>query len=307
MSSPSRALVIVSGGAAHSPFTTPDAACRGGLPAGTTDTFLREGLLAAGHEVFTAPAHVGAGQALADEAEPGFSAPPEVLPAEVTINSAGTIDGAGHHLAGFLALLSQRYGYTSFDLVAHSMGGLFSRAALRVLRDTASPLCVRSLTSIGTPWTGSFAAEVEAGQRDPADLAGDPRFAAVLAGFSAEAASAPRDGAAEQVTSGYLTGADGWNARQAGLLDGLTVTLVGGAAFTADGPPSAWPNDGLVSLRSALAQDVPASVLPHRVTHTFDDVHSLFFAGQFGVPVERALTWDPAVLAVVADAVAREV
>lgn len=308
MSSSDRAVVIVSGGAAVSPFTTPDAACTVGLPAGNTGTFLREGLLASGLDVFTCPAMTGQGRAVADTEWRGFEAPPEVLPGELTVNSVGSIDAAGASLARFLGFLAERHGYGSFDLVGHSMGGLFSRAALRVLRDAGSPLAVRSLTTIGTPWTGSFAAAYALGDLDLAGVGGDPRFEGVLASFAEEAAATPPDGASEQVTGRYLAGPGGWNARQAGLLDGLTVTLVAGDAF---GPHRAegasrqlWPNDGLVALDSALAADVPASVLPHRATHTVPDAHSIFFAEQFGLPWERALTWDPAVLDLVRAALA---
>lgn len=308
MSSAGRAVVIVSGGAAVSPFTTPDSACAVGLPAGNTGTFLREGLLGCGFEVFTAPATTGPGTAASDTLWRGFEQPPEVLPAGLTVNSVGPIDEAGAALAAFLGLLAGRYGYAGFDLVAHSMGGLFGRAALRVLRDAGSAPVIHSLTTIGTPWTGSFAADHLLGDLDPEEAGGDPGVEAVLAGFAAEAAATPPGGASEQVTRRHLAGPDGWNARQAGRLDGLTVTLVGGDAF---GPHRAegasrrlWPNDGLVALDSALAVDVPTSVLPHRSTHTFADVHSIFFADQFGLPWERALTWDPAVLAVVADTLA---
>lgn len=53
---------------------------------------------------------------------------------------------------------------------------------------------------------------------------------------------------------------------------------------------------------SALASSVPATVLPNRTLHQFADVHSIYFADRFGLPWETALTWDPAVLAVVAAA-----
>lgn len=302
MSSADRAVVIVAGGAASSPFTTPDAVCRARLPAGNTATFLREGLLAAGHQVFSAPATLGPGTADADLDWQGFADPPEVLPANVTVNSVGTIDAAGASLARFLGLLAERYGYRTFDLVGHSMGGLFSRAALGVLRDEASALTVRTLTTIGTPWTGSFPADYVAGDLTLDSLGGDGRIEAVLLGFAKEVAAFPSGGVVTQVTRGYLAGPGGWNARQAGILDGPRVTLIGGDAFRAVGDRQVWPSDGLVSLDSALAADVPASVLPERTAHTFEDVHSIFFAEQFGLPWERALTWDPDVLAVVVDA-----
>ena len=36
------------------------------------------------------------------------------------------------------------------------MGGLYSRAATRVLATTNSVVKIRSLTTIGTPWQGSY-------------------------------------------------------------------------------------------------------------------------------------------------------
>ena len=63
----SRAVVIMSGGGAVSPFTTPTQACSsddGFLEAGNTDTALRESLLAAGKQVYTAPAMVPWGTAV---------------------------------------------------------------------------------------------------------------------------------------------------------------------------------------------------------------------------------------------------
>jgi pimeloyl-ACP methyl ester carboxylesterase len=303
MSPAVRAVVIVSGGATTSPFTTPDAACRGGLPAGSADTFLREGLIAAGLDVFTSPAKAGPGTADADPEPPGFSRPPEVLTEEFTVNSLGGIDTAGVHLASFLCLLADRYGYTRFDLVGHSMGGLFSRAAIAALRASCSALQVRTLTTIGTPWTGSFVADAAAGQRDRGELAGDPRFAAVLDDFITEVAAIAPGGASQEVTSAFLTGADGWNARQAGVLDGIGVTAVGGDVFAGGGPAETWPNDGLVSLHSALAGGVPADVVANPVRHAVPDVHSIFFAERFRLPWERAITWDPAVLSIVRDAV----
>lgn len=297
-----RAVVIVSGGATTSPFTTPDAACRGGLPAGSAGTFLREGLIAAGLDVFTSPAKAGRGTADADPERPGFSRPPEVLPEAFTVNSLGGIDAAGVHLASFLCLLADRYGYGGFDLVGHSMGGLFSRAAVAALQASCSALQVRTLTTIGTPWTGSFVADAAAGQRDPGELRRDPRFAAVLDDFVAELAAISPGGASREVTSGFLTGADGWNSRQAGVLDGIGVTTVGGDVFVSGGSPQMWPNDGLVSLHSALARGVSADVVSNPARHVVSDVHSIFFAERFGLPWERAITWDPAVLSIVRDA-----
>jgi triacylglycerol lipase len=89
------------------------------------------------------------------------------------------------------------------------------------------------------------------------------------------------------------------------VLDGIAVTLVAGTHFAAgDSPATLWPHDGIVSRRSARGDLVPDAVLPRRTVHDVDDVHSVFFADAFGLEWTRALTWDPAVLALVEDALA---
>lgn len=84
------------------------------------------------------------------------------------------------------------------------------------------------------------------------------------------------------------------------MLDGIPVTAIGTGYFSAvTEPVQLWPHDGLVSLTSGRGDEVPAAVLPEVVRHSFlDDVHSIFVAEAFGLPWERALTWDPAVFAV---------
>jgi pimeloyl-ACP methyl ester carboxylesterase len=296
--SSARAVVIVSGGAAVSPFTTPTEACRGGLAAGNTDTYLREGLLAAGHRVFTSPARIGAGQVTEDTGWQGFSDGPPALPAEMTVNSVGEIEDAGRCLARFLGHLQEIYGVTELDIVAHSMGGLFARAAIRELRAGGVPLTVRTLTTIGTPWEGGFTADYAAGNLSLADCNGDPTCEESMKQFATFVA-AVSEGAGEQVTAAYLVGAGGWNELQAGALSGLPVVLIAGDYCAEPGDERVWPNDGLVALRSALAEDVSQQVLPQRTTFTFPDVHSIYFANLMRLPWERALTWDPDVLRVV--------
>ena len=39
------------------------------------------------------------------------------------------------------------------------MGGLYSRAAIRVLITTNSNVNIRSLTTIGTPWQGAYVSD----------------------------------------------------------------------------------------------------------------------------------------------------
>lgn len=298
-----RGVVIVSGGGAISPFTTPVAGCAVGLSAGSTDTGLREALLGAGLRVYTSPANVGRRPVANDPEANGFDAAPETLPAELTVNAAGPIDTAGEHLARFFAYLAEREGIDTVDVVAHSMGGLFTRAAIRELRAAGHPLRFASLTTLGTPWTGSFVAEAANGLIDMAVAAGDPRTERIIDDFKVLLGDIS-EGAGTQVVSQYLDGPDGWNERQGDLLRGTAVTLVAGDWFQAEGgDPFAWPHDGLVQWRSALALDVSTRVVAPVATHTFPDVHSIFFADQFGLPWQRALTWNPQVFEVVLGAI----
>lgn len=296
------AAVIVSGGDAISPFTTPTRGCAVGQPAGSTDTALRDSLLRAGVAVYTSPANAGPGPAEQDPGFGGFADPPAVLPEEMTVNAVGPIDDAGGCLATFLAWLSREHGVMTVDLVAHSMGGLFSRAAIRELAaDNAAPM-VRRLVTIGTPWQGGFTADYAAGLLPLAAAAGDAGTAQIMTEFASLAATAS-SGASEQITHPFLCDPGGWNDRQAGALDSIPVTLIAGDHFRHDGgDPAVWPHDGLVALPSGLATDVPTTVLPDRTVHRFPDVHSIYFADRFGLPWESALTWDPAVLRVVVGA-----
>lgn len=292
------AVVLVSGGAAVTPFTDPDRAAGSGLAAGNTLTALRAHLLDRGARVFTAPARLGVGEVREDAGWQGFGDVPLVLPAELTVNAVGTIDDGGSRLAAFLRWLGVEYGITDVDLVAHSMGGLFSRAAIRELHG-AGP-AVRRLVTLGTPWDGSLLGDVLSADISIADAHGDPATTQILERSRSYAAENSQ-GAADQVSHRFLKG---WNATQAGVLDTVAVTAVGAGRFRAASEPGLlWPHDGLVGQRSARADEVPPAVLPRVVRHSADDdVHSIFFADAFELPWERALTWDPEVFAIVDDA-----
>lgn len=292
------AVVLVSGGAAVTPFTDPDRAAGSGLAAGNTLTALRAHLLDRGARVFTAPARLGGGEVREDAGWQGFGDVPVVLPAELTVNAVGTIDDGGSHLAAFLRWLGAEYDITHVDLVAHSMGGLFSRSAIRELHG-AGP-AVGRLVTLGTPWDGSLLGDVLSADISIADAHGDPATTQILERSRSYAAENSQ-GAADQVSHRFL---QGWNTTQAGALDTVAVTAVGAGHFCAASEPGLlWPHDGLVAQRSARADEVPPAVLPHVVRHSVeDDVHSIFFADAFDLPWERALTWDPAVFAIVDDA-----
>jgi pimeloyl-ACP methyl ester carboxylesterase len=298
-----RAVVIVSGGAATSPFTTPDAACASGLAAGNTDTAIRQHLLDQGHVVYTSPAMAGRGPVTDQSGFGRFGDCPITLPQIMTVDSTGSIDTAGEHLARFLTYLHTERAVDQVDVIGHSMGGLYSRAAIRVLRETGSPVRIRSLTTLGTPWQGSYLSDYANGTVSRGDCLGDALCEQAMDGFRDEVVRLV-SGSGREVSQAYLMGPQGWNQAQAGVLDGIPVTLVAGDAFTRQAPanPAVWPNDGLVALRSALAQDVGEAVLPHRRCVTLNDTHSIYVSSLAGMAEPTALTWDPRVFGVLSEA-----
>ncbi len=88
----------------------------------------------------------------------------------------------------------------------------------------------------------------------------------------------------------------GLNTYNAGVLDKIPVTLIAGNAFTKQGGAAhAWPNDGIVNLASALAQDVPDAVIPHRRCHLYEGgTHSLWISAHADPqrPEAAAITWN---------------
>ena len=300
----STAVVIVSGGDATSPFTTPDQACATGLAAGNSDTALRESLLKQGYAVYTSPAMAGRGQVVDQTGFGPFGVCPVTLPENMTVNSTGSIDTAGEHLARFLNWLHTDKGVNEVDFVAHSMGGLYSRAAIRVLTTTSSPVKVRSLTTIGTPWQGSYLSEYANGTVPLTDCLGDKLCETGMKSFSDEVTRLVA-GSGREVNKAFLMGKDGWNEFQSGVLDKIPVVLIAGQKFTKPGRvnPAVWPNDGLVGLQSALAENISNPVLPHRRCYTFDDTHSIYVSNLAGLDWKTALTWDPQVFDVVHQAI----
>ena len=299
---PKQAVVIVSGGDAVSPFTTPEQACATGLAAGNTDTALREYLLKQGRQVYTSPAMNARGPVVEQDGFGAFGGCPVVLPEWMTVNSTADIDLAGVHLGRFLQYLQETYGITDVDLVGHSMGGLFSRAAIRDLSVTNSTIHIDSLTTIGTPWQGSLLADFASGAIGLDVCQGATFCEKSLEAFKERTAQV-QIGASQEVTDHYLDGTSGWEAFQAGVLDNIPVTLIGGRYFdSVAGDARYWPNDGIVALSSALAVAVPSSVLPRRTCHTVHDTHSIFVSEAAKADWSTALTWDPAVLKTVDEA-----
>ena len=298
------AVVVVSGGNATSPFTTNDQACATGLAAGNTNTAIRESLVSKGYTVYTSPAVAGRGQVVDQTGFGAFGVCPVTLPENMTVNSTGSIDTAGEHLARFVNWLHDEKGVTEVDFVGHSMGGLFSRAAIRVLATTGSPVKTRSLTTVGTPWQGSYLSDYANDLIPLSDCKGDKLCEGAMQQFKARVLEL-NSGSGREVNKAFLMGKGGWNEFQSGVLDSIPVVLIAGKRFTLPGPgnPGVWPNDGLVALDSALAKNVGDPVLPHRSCHTFDDTHSIFVSDQAGLEWKNALTWDPQVFEVIDTAI----
>ncbi|AQT83011.1 hypothetical protein B1R94_21830 [Mycolicibacterium litorale] len=302
---PSRAVVLVSGLASISPYTSPDAACTQGLAAGSADTALREHLLDRGHTVFTAPSMAGPGPVRDQTGFGAFAGCPAPLAADLTVDSTGGIDAAGAQLARFIDWLHTEHQVDEIDLVGHSMGGLYARAAVRTLRSGGAPVAVRSLTTIGTPWQGSYLADFAENSVPLSDCGGDQFCESQMQGYAKDIAAVYVSGSARELAQSYLMGAGGWNSAQAGVLDDIPVTVIGGNHFTAarEADAAVWPNDGVVELRSALAVGIDDAVLPHRRCVVVDDTHSDYVSMIADLPRETALTWDPRVLDAVAAAI----
>jgi hypothetical protein len=298
------AVVVVSGGDAVSPFTTRDQACATGLAAGNTDTAIREYLLGKGYTVYTSPAMNGRGQVVDQQGFGAFGVCPVTLPENMTVNSTGSIDTAGEHLARFINWLHDEKGVTEVDFVGHSMGGLYSRSAIRVLATTDSKVKIRSLTTVGTPWQGSYLSDYANDLIQVSDCRGDKLCEGAMKDFKARVLQL-MSGSGREVNKNFLTGKDGWNEFQSGVLDQIPVVLIGGKKFTAPAPanPGVWPNDGLVAEESALAKSVSDPVLPHRRCYVFDDTHSIFVSNAAGLEWKTALTWDPQVFEVLHQAI----
>ncbi len=125
----------------------------------------------------------------------------------------------------------------------------------------------------------------------------DPATTTILDQARAYAA-ANSQGAARAGVAGFLRT---WNDAQAGVLDDVVVTAIGAGFFAASTEPvQLWPHDGLVFAAQRSRRRRAGGGRSRIDRHSFPDhVHSIFFADAFGLPWERALTWDPRVFEVV--------
>lgn len=303
-----RAVVLVSGGAISTPFTTPTQACRDGdgyLAAGNTYTALRKFLLDKGKRVFTAPAMDTWGvvrEPAKDSVGPFADCPPQ-LPESMTIMATGDWNAGGERLARFLGYLHSRYGVTDVDLVGHSNGGMWTRAAIKVLKDTNAPIKVRSLTTLSAPHTGATPPRFHAGEIDLSACAGVAFCEQSVKGWS-EVVRTTDKGLSALNTVRYTSGPNGWNAAQGDALRGIPVTLLAGSYFQAPrGDPSLWPYDGTVARFSAFAQGVSSEIIPWRACWQGPLVHWIGWADLLGVPRDRAITDNPEAMARVNQAI----
>lgn len=286
-----RAAIIVSGVASDSPFTTPEQACRKGFPAGNSDPFLRQQLLDAGIAVYTVPERIGPGQV---EEQSGPAGPYEDCPAPVdetlTLNTIATVPEGGQALQRFVSFLNTEYGVTELDVVAHSLGGPLSRAGIAAIQQSGIPVAVKSLTTIGGPWVTPMLTEPTNAKRPMSACDGLKPCRTFLGALLTQPNSQPL------LEFMGPSNFPSWSEEQAGVLDDIPVTLIGGTFFKkAGGTPDKWPNDGAIQREASLAIPVSDEVIPWRRCHEYDDTHSLAVSELVGEPRDTALTWDPRV------------
>ena len=286
------AVVLVSGTAATTPFTTPTEACATGYSAGNTWAYLRDYLVQRGYQVFTAPASMG-GVVVTETKDP-FAGPfgdcPAQLPAAMTINAIGALDQSGANLARFIKYLNTEYGVTSVDIVGHSLGGPISRSGIREVRLNGIGVTVSSYTTLGSPWDGTQIANIKDLAKPLAGCDGEK----VCEGFVSELLPLP--GIEILISTLSPKNEPVWNRGQIGVLDGIPVTMIAGTYFTKKGgDPKRWPNDGVIERRSALGTNTPNAVVPHRRCVAFPLTHSVFVSKALGIADKTALTWNPRV------------
>ncbi len=288
---PGSAVVFVSGFTTTTPFTSSAPQCAGqegptwGAPTGAPAQ-----LRAAGYAVFTAP--VGNhGRTAAPCAAPGQPLPPSTA----TIDSNGDVDANGQALLTFLSFLRTSYGITSVQLVGHSDGGLWSRSAFTQYATAAAPTpTVRSLTTLGTPHTGSYAADlaefVHDGQCDTSGL--EQEICELILPVLDDMIGDLGDDAVKELSSSYLAG---WNRRQT---IGCPVTVVAGTYVALPSwigwavPSYYFPDDGVVGEASGLNESswsltlARISAAPFQAISggTFPVVHSSTLSSLLGTP-----------------------
>lgn len=273
------AVVLVSGFDTTTPFSTSAPNCAGKEgPTWSPSTGVAAALKQAGYAAFTAPVLQSDTPAPPPCLGPGQSAPPPTA----TIHSNGELDANGRALIALFQFLATTYGVTSVQLVGHSDGGLWSRSAITQMdANPSDPLTVQSLTTLGTPHTGSFGADLavtlDNGRCEQPDRVERLLCDLVLDIIQAEFGSLGPE-AIEQLTYPFLAG---WNPRQA---IGCPVPVIGGTYVNlpVDGYTYYDPDDGIVGIASALAagsksiggQPIPPPGFQPLARASFPVVHS---------------------------------
>jgi triacylglycerol lipase len=273
------AVVLVSGFDTTTPFSTSAPSCAG--QEGETwspATGVAASLKQAGYTVFTAPTLQSETSPPAPCLGTGQTAPP----AAATIDTNGDIDANGRALIALFQFLASNYGVTSVQLVGHSDGGLWSRSAIGQMDANATdPLTVQSLTTMGTPHTGSFGADLavtlNGGTCDLSNEIEQLLCEGMLDVIQAEFGDLG-PATIEQLTSSFL---QGWNEKQA---IGCPVRVLGGTYVDVPLPGYRYydPNDGIVGIASAhaaaatsiLGQPIPAPGFQATGRASFPVVHS---------------------------------
>jgi triacylglycerol lipase len=304
----SSAVVLVSGFDTATPFTVPLPSCAAQAgPTWGASTGPAATLRAAGEQVFTAPVANAGGSPGLPCIGPGGAVPP----AADVIDSNGDVNANGAALMRFLQFLSTNYGVTSVDLVGHSDGGLWSRSAITQLRAADAGPTVQSLTTLGTPQTGSFGADLAELVVDGRCQVSDPTEQAVCEALLSVVQQLATDlgpTTLRELTSSFL---EGWNPQQT---IGCPVSVAAGTyvdlPYVGSLLPRYYnPSDGIVGEASALGdastsldgQTIPGPGIPKIVSiGSFPVVHSdlLTFLG-----TDNTLTNDAAVGAAVLKAV----
>lgn len=233
-----RAVVVIEGGGSPHPFTSPWDSCDGGRA-----TYV-EALGAAGLPVFTA-----AGFSNTAPSTSGRTGCPPQPPLDVQWNTSGYPTQAGQAVLGFLGYLNATYGYTTFDLVGYSYGGIVSRAVVAALKqptapDTMAPafsyaqaaieagVTIPTVFTMNTPHLGAPAYDVafnpsryegkvkKAWGAQYARTGRALRIAELRGGAGAIAVLRTRGHARPNPRS--------WDASQVGVLDGVALTMIAG-------------------------------------------------------------------------------
>jgi hypothetical protein len=166
------------------------------------------------------------------------------------------------------------------------------------MQATGSPVKVRSLNTLGTPWGGTIFADSPDPNNPQAACDGFQICLALLEVFSADAPDVMTETKAAYIAK--------LNEDNSGALKRIPVTLIAGDYFQKPGGTArVWPNDGIVTKSSAQAGPVPDNVINHRRCHLLSGgTHSIYISRQVGLPDSTGITWNRQVNGWLLDAIA---